>query len=103
MTIEGADRLAEGCPNAVIVDASGHHEDQNLILANGWGLHDLELHGLVRAAMAFLTDRPGMHAGGDMIGRRNLADLIEVLQGWGSHSGAGHGAVPVLAWRRLGR
>ena len=79
MAIERAYGLTQSRPDAVIIDASGHDQDQDLVLANLGRLDDLDLHGLGWAAMTLLADRPCMHAGRDMIGRRNLADLIEVL------------------------
>jgi hypothetical protein len=46
MAVERADRLAEAGPDAVVVDAGGHHENQHLVAVEFPGRHDLELHGL---------------------------------------------------------
>ncbi len=43
--VEGRDRLAEPGPDAVVVDAGRHHEDQHLVLADRPGRHHLDLQG----------------------------------------------------------
>jgi hypothetical protein len=81
MAVEGADRLAETGPDAVVVDARGHHEDQHLVAVDGPGVDHLDLEGLVGFAVAFPADGPGIHLRRDMTHRRDLSHLVEVLLG----------------------
>ena len=73
--VEGRDRPAQGRPDAVVIDARRHHQNQHLVGADARRFDDLELHGLLGLAMALLADRPGE--------RRNFPNLIKVLQGGG--------------------
>ena len=75
--VEGGDRLAEAGPDAVVVDAAGHHEQQHFVLADRPGRHHFELERLVRRAVALLADHPGVHLLRHMAERRNFADVIE--------------------------
>ena len=77
--VEGRDRLAERGPDAVVVDARGHHHDQHVVAVESGRVDDFDLHRLVGLAMPLAPDRPGVHLGGHMAHRRNLADLVEVL------------------------
>ena len=79
--VERRDRLAERGPDAVVVHARRHHEHQHLVVADGPGRHDLELHRAFRRAVALLADGPGPHLCRHMAERRDLADLVEVLRG----------------------
>ena len=79
VNVERADRLAEPGPNAVVVDAGGHHQDQHLVAIQRPGRHDLELHSLFRRTVALAADRPGIHVLGDMAERWNLAKLVEIF------------------------
>ncbi len=79
MDVEGRDGPTEPRPDAVVVDARGHHHDQHLIGIDAGGGHHLDLEGLLRRAMTLAPDRPGIHARGDMAQRRDLADLVEIL------------------------
>ena len=80
VAVQRADRLAQRRPDAVVVDAGGHHQDQHLVLADLPDRHDLDLHGGRRLAVPVLADAPGVHRLGHVEGRRDLADLVEVLQ-----------------------
>ena len=91
--VEHAHRLAQRRPDAVVVHPGRHHEHQDLVLADGPGRHHLDLHGRRRAAVALLAHGPGVHLLGHVEGRRDLADLVEVLHGLRRQGGGGvHGA-----------
>ena len=81
------DRRAERGPDAVVVDAGRHHEDQHVVAVELPGRHHLDLHGRVGLAVALLADGPGVHVLRHMAERRDLADLVEVLPG-GARGGA---------------
>ena len=78
--IERRDRLAEARPDAVVIDAAGHHEDEDLVLADRPGRHHLELQRRLGRAVPVLADRPGVHLLGNMTERRDFADPVKVLQ-----------------------
>ena len=59
--VERRYRNAEPGPNAVVVDATRHDVNQNLILTDRPGRQHLELHGAFRRTVALLADGPGMH------------------------------------------
>ena len=110
--VERRDRLAEAGPDAVVVDAAGHDVDQHLVLGDRPGRHHFALHRLFRRAVALLADRPGVHLRRHMAERRNLADLVEILERRGGrfllrdgHAGSGHaaqcsGSLPQLMLQR---
>jgi hypothetical protein len=77
--VERRDRLAETCPDAVVVDARRHDENQNLVLTDGRSRDDFELHGLFGFAMALAPDCPGVHLRRHMAQRWDLAHIVEVL------------------------
>ncbi len=66
--VERRDRLAEAGPDAVVVDARAHDEDQHLVRVDGRRVDDLDLERLVRLAVALASDRPGVHL------RRHVAE-----------------------------
>ena len=78
--VERRDRLAEPRPDAVVVDAAGHHVDQHLVLGDRPGRHHFELHRRLRRPVTLLADRPGVHGRRHVTERRNLADGVEVFQ-----------------------
>ncbi len=80
VAVERRDRLAEAGPDAVVIDAAGHDVDQHFVLGDRPGRNHLELHRRFRRAVAFLADRPSIHVRGHMAERRNLADLVEILE-----------------------
>jgi hypothetical protein len=41
--VDGGDRLAEAGPDAVVVDAARHHQQQHFVLADRPGRHHFEL------------------------------------------------------------
>src|SRR3546814_13214182 len=45
----------------------------------GGGIDHLDLHRLLRLAVALAANHPGMHLGGHVAPRRDLADLVEFL------------------------
>ena len=77
--VEGGNGLAEGGPDAVVVDARRHHEDEDLIVADRPGRNDFDLHRLLGRAVALLADGPGMHLLRDIAERRNFPERIEIL------------------------
>ncbi len=77
--IEGRDWLSEAGPDAVIVHAGGHHEDEHFVAVNLRHRHLFQLHGGGRAAMALTPDRPGIHHFRDVKFRRNLTDFVDIL------------------------
>ena len=81
MAIERRDRLAERGPDAVVVDAGGHHENEHVMGVELPGRHDLNLHGLVGRTVTLLADRPGIHVFRHVTERRILADLVEIFDG----------------------
>ncbi len=76
--VEGRQRGAEGGPDAVVVDAGSHHQDQHVMAVQFRRVHDLALHGGVGIAMALPADRPGVHLRRYVTQGRNLAHFIEV-------------------------
>src|SRR2546423_1657392 len=77
--VEGRYGLAEPRPDAVVIDAAGHHEAEHLILADRPGRHDLDLHGGFGGSVALLADRPGIHLGRHLAERRDFAEFVEVF------------------------
>src|SRR3546814_11725230 len=45
----------------------------------GGGIDHLDLHRLLRLAVALAANHPGMHLGGHVAPRRDLADLVDFL------------------------
>ena len=58
---EDGDRLAEGRPDVVEVDARGHHPHDHLEGARLRDLDLLELEGVVGLPLTLLADNPGGH------------------------------------------
>ena len=85
--VEHRDRLAERRPDAVVVDAGGHHQDQDLVAVERRRRHHLLLHRDRGLAVALAPDHPGVHVAGHVAERRDRADLVEVLAGWGGRGG----------------
>ena len=77
--VEHRDGLAEAGPDAVVVDAGRHHEDQHLVGCDLGRGDDFELHCCLRTSLPFATDRPGVHVFGDMEVGRNFPDSVEVF------------------------
>src|SRR5262249_14047781 len=74
--VERRDRLTERGPDAVVVDARGHPEDQHLVAADRRGRHDLDLHRGGGRTVALLADRPGIHFRRHVTERGNFPDFI---------------------------
>src|SRR3954447_18952871 len=91
--VERRNGNAEAGPDAVVVDAPGHHVDQNFVLADLPGGQQLNLHRAFRRAMALLADRPGMHLRGNVTERGDFPDGVMVLESrWTRGFGeSGHG------------
>ena len=89
--VEGRDRLAERRPDAVVIDAGRHHENQHVVAVEGPGRHDLDLHGLFRRPMPVLAHDPGVHRRRHVTERRNFADFVEILFRRGGRRLGGHG------------
>jgi hypothetical protein len=77
--VERRDRRPERSPDAVVVDARRHHQDQHLVVADRPSRHHLDLHRRRRRAVALLADGPGVHPARHVAERRNLADGVEIL------------------------
>ncbi len=77
--VERRDRNAEAGPNTVVVDATGHHVDQHLVLADRPSRQHLALHRGFRRTVALLADRPGVHLRRHVAERRDFADLVKIL------------------------
>ncbi len=78
--VERRDRLAERRPDAVVVDARRHHENEHVVAVERPGRHDLDLHRLFRRPVALLADGPGVHRLRHVAERGNFADLVEILE-----------------------
>mmetsp|Transcript_1160 Transcript_1160/g.2318 ORF Transcript_1160/g.2318 Transcript_1160/m.2318 type:complete len:399 (-) Transcript_1160:15-1211(-) len=79
MAVEGADRLSEPGPDTVVIHARRHHQHQHLVTIEHRRIHDLDLEGLIRLAMALAADGPGVHLGRHIAHRGHLAHLVEVF------------------------
>ena len=79
VAVKRADRLAKGCPNAVVIDARRHHQHQHLMAVDLPGVDHLDLHRGLGLAMALAPDRPGIHLFGHMAQGRHLANLVKVF------------------------
>ena len=77
--VERRDRLAERRPDAVVVDARRHHENEHVVAVERPGRHDLDLHRLFRRPVPLLADGPGVHRLRHMAQRRDFADFVEIL------------------------
>ena len=80
VAVERRHRNAKPGPDAVVVDAAGHDIDQHLVLGDRPGRNHLALHRLLGRAVALLADCPGVHGRRHVTERRNLADVVEVLE-----------------------
>ena len=96
--VERRDRLAERSPDAVVVDAARHHQDQHFVLGDRPGRHDLDLHRGFRRAVPLLADHPGVHPLRHVAERGNLADFIKTPRGcrrdWRDLRDCRHGMFP---------
>ena len=106
--VERRDRQAETGPDAVVVHARRHHENEHLVLADRVRGHHFELHGLLGRTVAVAPDDPGVHVLRHMPERRNLTDLVEILlrlvgRGMGAsrESDDGHGKSSCVAAKLL--
>ncbi len=77
--VERRDRLAQGGPDAVVVDAGSHHHDQHLVAVQLGRRHHLLVHGIARIAVALAPDGPGIHVFRHIAERRDFTDLIQIL------------------------
>ena len=80
VAVERRNRNAEPRPDAVVVDSAGHHINQHFVFGDRPGRHHFELHRLLGRAVTLLADRPGVHFFRHMAERRDLADVVEVLE-----------------------
>src|SRR4029077_11187876 len=80
VAVERRYRNAEAGPDAIVVDAAGHDIDQHLVVGDRPGRHHLALHRLFRWTVALLANRPGVHGRRHVAERRDLADVVEVLE-----------------------
>ena len=79
-TVERGNRLAEPGPDAIVVDAGGHHEDEHLIGIDLRHRHLLDLHRRRWAPVPLAANRPGMHHFRDMELWRNLAKIVNIFR-----------------------
>ena len=70
---------AQPGPDAVVVDAAGHDQNQHFVAVQLRHVHDLDLHGFIGRAMALAADAPGIHFFWHVAQGRNLAHLVKVL------------------------
>ena len=92
MRAENGNGLAERGPDAVVVHARGHHEDEHFVAVDLPGGHDFHLHGALGRTVPVGPDRPGIHVLRNMAERRHFADLVQVLLFRTAGSGTGfHG------------
>src|SRR5262249_21781328 len=90
MRVDYGNRRAERGPDTVVVDPSGHHIDQHLVVADAPGRHDFESHRCRGRTMSVLADRPGVHLGWYMAERRDFPDGVKILRdGSGLQLGGG--------------
>src|SRR3546814_20354155 len=68
--VEGRDRHAEAGPDAVVVDAGGHHEEQHLVGIDFRRGADLELHRVFRRTVALEANPPAKQV---LPTRKNMA------------------------------
>ena len=78
--VELRHRLAERGPDAVVVDAGRHHENEHVVAVELPGRHDLKLHRRFGRPLALAADRPGVHVLRHMSERREFANFIEILE-----------------------
>ena len=83
VAVERRDRGAESRPDAVVVDARSHHQNQHVMTVERPGRHHLYLHCGIGLAMPFAADGPGVHVFGNVAERRDFADFIQVFGGDG--------------------
>ena len=81
MPIEGADRLTQARPNAVIVYTRSHNQNQNFLAVDAGCFYDLKLKCFVGRAVALFPDGPCVHFWRHISHRRHLAHIIEVFFG----------------------
>ena len=81
MAIKRADRDAKPGPNAVIIYASRHHENQNLLAIEHRRIHNLNLKCLVRLAVAFTANGPSIHFRWHMTHRGNFTHRVQIFYG----------------------
>jgi hypothetical protein len=82
--VEHGNRRPERGPDAVVVDAGRHHENEHFVRIELPGRDHLDLHGHVGRALPVAPDGPGIHVLWNMTERWNLADLVEILDRAGS-------------------
>ena len=80
VNVERRDRLAEAGPHPVVIDAASHDLNQHFVVGDRPGRHHFALHRFFRRSVPFLADRPGVHFRRHVAERRNLADLVEILE-----------------------
>src|SRR5262245_7726250 len=80
VAIKRRNRNAKAGPDAVVVDAAGHHVDEDFVVTNRPGRHYLELKRLVRWSMPLLADDPCVHFFRHVTERRNLPDVVEIFK-----------------------
>jgi hypothetical protein len=80
VAVERRNRNAQTSPDPVVVDAAGHHQDENLVLGDGPGWHNFKLERLIGWPVPLLADHPGVHLLGDVSERRNFANVVEILE-----------------------
>ncbi len=80
VSVNWRDRLTKRGPDTVVIDARGHHEHEHVVAVQLPRWDHLELHGVFGRSVPFLPDRPGVHLLGHVTERRNLADVVQILE-----------------------
>src|SRR5580698_8993473 len=80
VTVEWRERNAETSPYTVVIDTAGHDVNQHFILGDRPGWNDLALHRLLRRAVTLFSNCPRVHVCRHVTERRNLADVVKVLE-----------------------
>ncbi len=81
MPVKRRDRLPQRGPNAIVVNASGHHQNQNIVAVQLRDVDHFLQHCAVRLTMALFANGPCVHFLGNIAHRGHFTDLIQVLFG----------------------
>ena len=81
MAVKRADRNTEACPDAIVVDACGHDQNQNFMAVQNGCIDHLDLKALVRLAVTLAADGPSIHLLWHVAERRHFANFIKVFFG----------------------
>ena len=77
--VEGADRNTAAGPNAVVVNASGHNQNQHFVAVQLPCVDNFYLEACLGVAMAFATDGPCVHLFRHVAERGHFADFVQIF------------------------